>query len=193
VAPEVIELKGAVFESDIWSLGLKKLIINISLILSQTDFLNIPVNTQGCTIIELLTGNPPYFEMGVFPAMFKITQDEHPPLPSGITSNCHDFLLKTFVKNPEQRSTAKQLLSHKWLFRKIPSFFLFVNCFFLLLFFFFFFLLVIFLYLFIFLIAPAQIKENSHPSSIPLTPVDFSKTPTSPSVSVNKSVLSLLI
>jgi serine/threonine protein kinase len=54
--------------------------------------------------------------------MFKITQDEHPPLPTGITSNCHDFLMKTFVKNPEQRFTAKQLLLHKWLIRKIVSF-----------------------------------------------------------------------
>ena len=37
VAPEVIELKGASMASDIWSLG--------------------------CTVIELLTGKPPYAEM----------------------------------------------------------------------------------------------------------------------------------
>lgn len=37
VAPEVIELNGASFASDIWSLG--------------------------CTIIELLTGKPPYADI----------------------------------------------------------------------------------------------------------------------------------
>jgi serine/threonine protein kinase len=37
VAPEVIEMSGACFASDIWSLG--------------------------CTIVELLTGKPPYADL----------------------------------------------------------------------------------------------------------------------------------
>jgi len=56
MAPEVIEFFGAKPESDVWSLG--------------------------CTIIELLRGEPPYFHNDPFSAMYKMVEDEHPPLPS---------------------------------------------------------------------------------------------------------------
>jgi len=39
----------------------------------------------GCTIIELITGSPPYFEFAPVSAMFRIVSDEHPPLPDGIS------------------------------------------------------------------------------------------------------------
>ncbi len=35
----------------------------------------------GCTVIELLTGNPPYHDLMQFPALFRIVEDKHPPLP----------------------------------------------------------------------------------------------------------------
>jgi serine/threonine protein kinase len=35
----------------------------------------------GCTIIELLSGNPPYHDLMQFPALFRIVEDKHPPLP----------------------------------------------------------------------------------------------------------------
>lgn len=59
MAPEIIELAGASTKSDIWSVG--------------------------CTVIELLTGEPPYFDLAPMPALFRIVQDEHPPLPSDIS------------------------------------------------------------------------------------------------------------
>lgn len=55
MAPEVIELKGASTKSDIWSLG--------------------------CTIIELLTGRPPYAGMIAMSALYHIVEDDHPPVP----------------------------------------------------------------------------------------------------------------
>lgn len=55
MAPEVIELKGASTKSDIWSLG--------------------------CTIIELLTGRPPYAGMIAMSALYHIVEDDHPPIP----------------------------------------------------------------------------------------------------------------
>lgn len=59
MAPEVIELNGGTPASDIWSLG--------------------------CTIIELLTGEPPYYDLVPMSALFRIVQDDHPPLPDGIS------------------------------------------------------------------------------------------------------------
>ena len=52
MAPEVIKMSGATDRSDVWSVG--------------------------CTVIELLTGAPPYSELGQVPALFRIVQDVHP-------------------------------------------------------------------------------------------------------------------
>lgn len=90
MSPEVIESKGNMSPAcDIWSLG--------------------------CTIIELLTGQPPYFNLELYGAMFRIVSDEHPPLPEGISESLYDFFKKCFVKDPEMRSTAKDLLKHPWI------------------------------------------------------------------------------
>jgi serine/threonine protein kinase len=59
MAPEIIELNGATTKSDIWSVG--------------------------CTIIELATGAPPYFDLDPTPALFKIVQDDCPPIPEQLT------------------------------------------------------------------------------------------------------------
>lgn len=37
-------------------------------------------------MIELLTGDPPYFDLAPMPALFRIVQDDHPPLPDGISA-----------------------------------------------------------------------------------------------------------
>lgn len=39
-------------------------------------------------MIELLTGEPPYFDLAPMPALFRIVQDDHPPLPPDISSVC---------------------------------------------------------------------------------------------------------
>ena len=89
-APEVIEERAKVTSAcDIWSLG--------------------------CTVIELLTGKPPYFEMNMFAAMSKIVYEENPPLPENISDDLKDFLKQCFDKDPEKRIDAKNLLKHKWL------------------------------------------------------------------------------
>ena len=89
MAPEIIEMAGATAACDIWSLG--------------------------CTIIELLTGKPPYMELDPMAALFRIVQDDHPPLPDGCSKSLNDFLLQCFKKDPTQRKSAKQLLNHPWL------------------------------------------------------------------------------
>lgn len=90
MAPEIIEMRGHVSTScDIWSVG--------------------------CTVIELLTGTPPYFDLNKWSALFRIVQDDHPPIPSSISENCKDFLLKCFEKEAVARIDAKGLLKHPWI------------------------------------------------------------------------------
>lgn len=105
MAPEVIELSGATTASDIWSLG--------------------------CTVIELLDGKPPYHKLQPMPALFRIVNDDHPPLPEGAspvrtyrTAGCfmlttlqvvRDFLMQCFQKDPNLRVSAKKLLKHPWI------------------------------------------------------------------------------
>eukprot|EP00762_Andalucia_godoyi_P000625 ANDGO_05391.mRNA.1 MAP3K epsilon protein kinase 1 len=89
MAPEIIELNPPQYASDIWSVG--------------------------CTVIELLEGNPPFFELAPMAALFHIVQDEHPPLPQAISPALKDFLLQCFQKDPGLRASAKSLLKHKWI------------------------------------------------------------------------------
>ena len=85
---------------------------------------------MGCTVLELLTGNPPYYELSQVPALFRIVQDEYPPLPDGISpvDFCYttlycahrlkalkDFLMQCFQKDPNLRISAEHLIKHPWL------------------------------------------------------------------------------
>lgn len=72
MAPEVIELKTVTTASDIWSVG--------------------------CLAVELLTGQPPYFDLQPMSALYNIVQNPHPPLPPGASPSMQDFLLQCFRK-----------------------------------------------------------------------------------------------
>ncbi|EFA81536.1 putative protein serine/threonine kinase [Heterostelium album PN500] len=89
MAPEIIQMQGVSTACDVWSLG--------------------------CTIIELLTGTPPYFGLAPAAALYKIVQEDHPPIPQGISPALKDFLLQCFKKDENMRSSAKQLLNHPWI------------------------------------------------------------------------------
>ncbi|CAE6483138.1 unnamed protein product, partial [Rhizoctonia solani] len=81
MAPEVIELKGASTKSDIWSLG--------------------------CVIVELLTGRPPYGDIpNGLTVMFRIVEDESPPIPEGFSPMLRNFLELCFNKEPDLRPSA---------------------------------------------------------------------------------------
>ncbi|KAI0770584.1 kinase-like protein [Fomes fomentarius] len=89
MAPEVIEQSGATTASDIWSVG--------------------------CTIIELLEGRPPYHFLDPMPALFRIVQDDCPPIPEGASPIVKDFLYHCFQKDCNLRVSAKKLLRHPWM------------------------------------------------------------------------------
>ncbi|CAI8617214.1 unnamed protein product [Vicia faba] len=69
----------------------------------------------GCTVIELLTCVPPYYDLQPMPALFRIVQDEHPPIPDSLSPDITDFLHQCFKKDARQRPDAKTLLSHPWI------------------------------------------------------------------------------
>ncbi|KAJ1980979.1 Protein kinase of the Mitotic Exit Network [Dimargaris cristalligena] len=89
MAPEIIQLEGACTASDIWSLG--------------------------CTIVELLTGKPPYADMMQMTTLFRIVEDDCPPLPEGISDHLRDFLRACFQKDPALRPTARELMMLPWI------------------------------------------------------------------------------
>ncbi|CAN0461992.1 unnamed protein product, partial [Ectocarpus sp. 12 AP-2014] len=89
MAPEIIEMTGTTTACDVWSVG--------------------------CTIIELLEGKPPYFDLPQMTALYKIVQDDHPPLPDGTSQALRDFLLQCFKKQAQMRKSSVELLRHPWL------------------------------------------------------------------------------
>ncbi|KAC9696446.1 hypothetical protein E3N88_45370 [Mikania micrantha] len=89
MAPEVIEMSGVCAASDIWSVG--------------------------CTVIELLTCVPPYYDLQPMPALFRIVQDETPPIPDSLSPGITAFLRQCFKKDARLRPDAKTLLSHPWI------------------------------------------------------------------------------
>ncbi len=96
MAPEVItNSSGVTSACDIWSLG--------------------------CTILELLTGQPPYFNLNQMTAMLKIACEGIPPLPEDISPELKDFLGFCFVRDPSKRKTASELMSHPWIIQVSPE------------------------------------------------------------------------
>ncbi|CED82756.1 pkinase-domain-containing protein [Phaffia rhodozyma] len=90
MAREVINLEGASPASDIWSLG--------------------------CTIIELLTGRPPFpaikTSMGV---LRHIAAGGLPEIPSDCSHSLQAFLSQCFERDPIMRPSAEVLFEHAWL------------------------------------------------------------------------------
>lgn len=89
MAPEVVEQSGATTASDIWSVG--------------------------CVVIELLEGQPPYHDLAPMPALFRIVNDDCPPLPDSASPVVRDFLLQCFQKDGNLRISARKLLKHPWM------------------------------------------------------------------------------
>ncbi|KAF9968458.1 hypothetical protein BGZ70_003593 [Mortierella alpina] len=89
MAPEIIELSGATTASDIWSVG--------------------------CTVIELLDGEPPYHTLPPMGALYRIVQDDHPPIPESVSAIVRDFLMQCFQKDCNLRVSAKKLSKHPWI------------------------------------------------------------------------------
>ena len=88
MAPEVIKQTGHGRQADIWSVG--------------------------CTVIEMLTGKPPWVQFNTqVSALFHIASSKEPPtMPADISAACRAFLLQTFARDPKHRPNASRLLQH---------------------------------------------------------------------------------
>lgn len=87
----VKKYKGYSFPSDIWSLG--------------------------CTVIEMMTANPPWTDTcksmkEVLRAI--MTQNNFPIIPT-CSLDLKDFITKCFIRNPQNRPSANELLNHPFL------------------------------------------------------------------------------
>ncbi|KAK7394644.1 hypothetical protein VNO78_15177 [Psophocarpus tetragonolobus] len=71
----------------------------------------------GCTVIEIITGLPAWHHIPTRShLMFKLAfLKEIPPIPSGLTPLCEDFLTKCLITDPNQRWTANMLLNHPFI------------------------------------------------------------------------------
>ena len=91
MAPEIIKNNEYSMFSDIWSLG--------------------------CSVIEMITGKPPFYEIGsnisILNYLYKIK--EPISLPKDISKELNDFLEKCLQIEPYKRFNVKKLLEHKFI------------------------------------------------------------------------------
>ncbi|KAK4741812.1 hypothetical protein SAY87_025400 [Trapa incisa] len=82
---------------------------------SRSDVaLAVDIWSLGCTVIEMLTGRPPWSEYEGPAAMFKILT-ETPPIPKNLSMEGKDFLWRCFQRNPAERPSAALLLEHPFI------------------------------------------------------------------------------
>jgi hypothetical protein len=94
MAPEVIkcEPEGYGLKADVWSVG--------------------------CTVVEMITGKPPWPECNsMWAAVYKIANSKGLPseIPKDLDSQLMSFLEYCFIRDPKQRPTCAELLEHEFL------------------------------------------------------------------------------
>ncbi|CAI9116606.1 OLC1v1017799C1 [Oldenlandia corymbosa var. corymbosa] len=68
----------------------------------------------GCTVIEMLTGKPPWSDYNGVQAMFNVL-NKSPPIPDTLSPEGKEFLQLCFQRRPQDRPSAAVLLDHRFL------------------------------------------------------------------------------
>ncbi|XP_071726051.1 mitogen-activated protein kinase kinase kinase 17-like [Rutidosis leptorrhynchoides] len=71
----------------------------------------------GCTLIEMITGNSPWSNVtDPCSVLYRIAySNEIPDIPSVISDQVKDFIIKCLIRDPRNRWTAKELLKHPFI------------------------------------------------------------------------------
>ena len=80
----------------------------------------IDVWSLGCVILEMVTGRRPWASLdNEWAIMYNIAQGNPPQLPNKdqFSAEGLDFLRRCFIRDPNQRATAPELLQHEWIMR----------------------------------------------------------------------------
>ena len=95
IAPEVLKGKPYTDKYDVWGLG--------------------------CCMLEMLTGNPPWMELGndadIVLNHIKTTK-KPPQVPQNLSKECSDFLKYCFEVNPDHRPTCEEFIDHPFITKK---------------------------------------------------------------------------
>jgi mitogen-activated protein kinase kinase kinase 19 len=90
MAPEVITESGFRKKSDIWSIG--------------------------CTVFEMATGKPPFYDMEPTAALYHIGLGAKPPrLPDSFSSAAISFVQSCLTRDISKRPSAKDLQKHQFI------------------------------------------------------------------------------
>jgi len=68
----------------------------------------------GCTVVEMLSGKPPWSEIKEYAALVYAIVTSHKPnynLPDHVTDIAKDFLERCFIRDSHDRPSANELLS----------------------------------------------------------------------------------
>lgn len=78
------------------------------------DAFAVDIWSLGCTVIEMLTGKPPWSEYDGVQALFSVL-NKSPPIPETLSLDGKDFLNWCFQRNPANRPSAAKLLTHPFI------------------------------------------------------------------------------
>lgn len=97
MAPEVVKGRGYSAKVDIWSFG--------------------------CCVLEMFTGTHPWTGFSeAQPVIYKLCTMNRPAIPDSIGVDAKDFIDKSLSINPDNRPTASELLTHKFVVEQDESF-----------------------------------------------------------------------
>ncbi|KAG6862384.1 hypothetical protein C0995_011824 [Termitomyces sp. Mi166 len=80
--------------------------------------LKVDIWSIGCVVLEMWTGERPWFGEEVFPVMIKLSQEKlAPPIPAHLVLSdaALDFRSQCFQRNPQERPSAAELRDHRYL------------------------------------------------------------------------------
>eukprot|EP00462_Mataza_sp_D1_P027553 CAMPEP_0175174876 /NCGR_PEP_ID=MMETSP0087-20121206/32889_1 /TAXON_ID=136419 /ORGANISM="Unknown Unknown, Strain D1" /LENGTH=164 /DNA_ID=CAMNT_0016466421 /DNA_START=1 /DNA_END=496 /DNA_ORIENTATION=- len=79
----------------------------------------VDVWSLGCVVVEMASGKPPWSEENFenpFRALYHIgNSNKIPQIPQSMSEEAKDFVQFCLKRDPDERPTAKEMLSHQWM------------------------------------------------------------------------------